>query len=98
VLAEQLQALPLSFQPPKEYDTATQVKEILNISGAMIANYVEKGRIKHVVPPGRKHGFYLKADVDRLANELQAFFDSEEETEETTFTTATISEYLLVLP
>ncbi|MBA2677279.1 MAG: hypothetical protein H0U76_02605 [Ktedonobacteraceae bacterium] len=77
------------YQPPKEYYTATQVKQILNISGAMIANYVDKGRIKHVVPPGRKHGFYLKADVDKLANELQAFFDLEEETEETVFTTAT---------
>jgi hypothetical protein len=80
------------YQPPKNYYTATQVKKILNISGAMIANYVEKGKIKHVVPPGRTHGFYLKADVDKLANELQAFFDLEEETEATTFTHATVED------
>jgi hypothetical protein len=77
------------YQPPKGYYTATQVKEILNISGGMIANYVEKGKIKHVVPSGRTHGFYLKSDVDKLANELSAFFDLEEETETITLTAAT---------
>lgn len=77
------------YQPPKGYYTATQVKEILNISGGMIANYVEKGKIKHIVPPGRKHGFYLKSDVDKLANELRAFFDLEEETETIILTAAT---------
>jgi hypothetical protein len=80
------------IQPPNNYYTSTQVKQILNISGAMIANYVEKGRIKHVVPAGRKHGFYLKEDVDKLASELQAFFDLEEETESTTFSPATIAD------
>jgi hypothetical protein len=77
------------YQPPKEYYTATQVKEILNISGAMIANYVEKGKIKHIVPTGRKHGYYLKKDVDKLSNELNAFFNLEEEADKTVFTTAT---------
>src|SRR5436305_3294320 len=76
------------YQPPKEYYTETQVKQILNISGAMIANYVEKGKIKHIVPPGRKHGFYLKNDVDKLANELNAFFNLDKEADSTTFTTA----------
>ncbi|GCE05413.1 helix-turn-helix domain-containing protein [Dictyobacter aurantiacus] len=76
------------YQPPKGYYTSTQVKEILNISGAMIANYVEKGKIRHVVPPGRKHGYYLKKDVDALARELETFFKLEEETEAVYFTTA----------
>ncbi|GCF11943.1 hypothetical protein [Dictyobacter arantiisoli] len=67
------------YQPPKGYYTSTQVKAILNISGAMIANYVEKGKIRHVVPPGRKHGFSLKKDVDALTRELDAFFKLEEE-------------------
>lgn len=80
------------YQPPKDYYTSTQVKKILNISGGMILEYVEKGKIKHVVPPGRKHGFYLKKDVDRLANELSTFFNLEEETEATTFTVATIED------
>jgi len=77
------------YQPPKDYYTSTEVKKILNISGAMIANYVGKGQIKHVIPPGRKQGYYLKKDVDKLATELNTFFDLEEETENTDFTTAT---------
>lgn len=77
------------YQPPKDYYTSTEVKKILNISGAMIANYVEKGKIKHIVPPERKHGFYLKKDVDKLATELNTFFNLEEETEATNFTVAT---------
>ncbi|GHO71049.1 hypothetical protein KSC_099410 [Ktedonobacter sp. SOSP1-52] len=50
-----------------------EVKEKLNISGAMVLNYVKQGKIKHVVPPGRKHGYYLEKDVEKLASELQAF-------------------------
>jgi hypothetical protein len=76
-------------QPPKDYYTSTQVKKILNISGAMVANYVEKGRIKHVVPPGRTHGFYLKKDVDKLATEINAFFNLEEEADNANFLPAT---------
>lgn len=80
------------YQPPKDYYTATEVKRILNISSAMIANYVEKGRIKHVVPPGRKHGYYLKKDVDELAGELETFFMLDEEVQASSFTVATPTE------
>lgn len=80
------------YQPPKDYYTSTQVKKILNISGAMIANYVGKGQIKHIIPPGRKQGYYLKKDVDKLATELNTFFNLEEETETTDFTIATMED------
>ncbi|GHO75589.1 hypothetical protein KSD_33600 [Ktedonobacter sp. SOSP1-85] len=63
-------------QPPKGYLTSTQVKERLNVSGAMIANYVQQGKIKRIVSPGRKHGFYLERDVDKIVNELQTFFNN----------------------
>ena len=66
------------YQPPKDYYTATEVKKILNISNAMIAVYVEKGKLRHIIPKGRVHGFYPKKDVDRLANELNAFFSLNE--------------------
>jgi hypothetical protein len=75
-------------QPPSGYYTPTQTKEILNISAAMISNYVEKGRIKHFVPLGRKHGFYLKKDVDKLAKELK-FPELENEIDQTTIEPAT---------
>jgi hypothetical protein len=81
------------MQAPKGYYTATQVKGILKISSGRIAEYVAQGKIKHIIPPGRTvHGFYLKKDVDKLARELQAFFDLEEETETTIFATATIED------
>ncbi|MBV9688347.1 MAG: hypothetical protein JO202_01420 [Ktedonobacteraceae bacterium] len=81
------------MQTPKGYYTATQVKAILKISSGRIAEYVEQGKIKHIIPPGRTvHGFYLKKDVDKLAHELQAFFELEEETETTIFTAATIED------
>src|SRR5437588_12077649 len=70
------------IQPPKGYITATEVKNRLNISDAMIRYYVQKDKIKYLVPPGRKHGFYLEKDVNKLVNELNAFLHIEEEGEE----------------
>ena len=65
---------------------------MLNISGTMIANYVEKGKIRHIIPPERKHGFYLKKDVDKLANEPNMVFNLEKETENVRFTVATVDD------
>ena len=67
------------IQPPRGYITATEVKKRLNISDAMIRYYVQKEKIKYLVPPGRKQGFYLERDVNNLANELNAFLNMEEE-------------------
>lgn len=80
------------MQPPKGYIQSKQVQKILNISPAMIREYVLKGKIKHLVPEGRIHGFYLESDVRKLANELDAFLNLEEETETVTFTHATIAD------
>jgi ribosomal protein S18 acetylase RimI-like enzyme len=67
------------IQPPRGYITATEVKNKLNISDAMIRYYVQKEKIKYLVPPGRKQGFYRERDVDNLANELNAFLHMDEE-------------------
>jgi hypothetical protein len=56
---------------------------------AMIRYYVQKDRIKYLVPPGRKQGFYLAKDVDNLANELNAFLSIEEESEQVVLEPAT---------
>jgi hypothetical protein len=58
----------------------------------MVRTYVQKNQIRYVQPPGRKHGFYLKKDVDRLATELNAFFNLEDEAESTTFVNAGLSD------
>lgn len=67
------------IEPPKGYYTATEVKKILNISDAMVRVHVQKNRIKYLVPVGRKQGFYLKKDVDKLARDLNIFFQLDED-------------------
>jgi hypothetical protein len=64
-------------QPPKDYYTATQVKQMLDISDGMLHTYVQKGKLHRVVPEGRAQGFYPRKEVDKLANELKAFFAPE---------------------
>lgn len=77
------------MKPPKGYYTLTEAENKLNISSAMIRKYVDKGKIYYLLPDGRKHGFYLKNDVDKLANELETFFELEEEVKTINFTVAT---------
>src|SRR6266700_3607937 len=78
------------MQPPKGYYTLTEATQVLNISEAMVREHVKKGKVTYFLPPGRKHGFYRKKDVDKLANELNAFlhFEDDEKFIPSTFTTA----------
>ncbi len=76
------------MQPPKGYIRSKEVQDILNISPAMIREYVTKKKIKHFIPQGRTQGFYLESDVRRLANELEVFFKLEEEAETLNFAPA----------
>jgi hypothetical protein len=57
-----------------EYYTASQVKKILNIKNSTLYNYVYKGALQRVIPPGRKQGVYLRSEVDALAKSLQTYF------------------------
>lgn len=78
------------LQTPPGYYTATEVKKLLNVSDAVVRSYAQKGKIRYIIPPGRKQGFYSKKDVDNLVNELTAFLNiDEEEHEELTFSAAT---------
>jgi hypothetical protein len=78
------------IQTPTGYYTATEVTKLLNVSYAVVREYANNGRIKYVIPPGRKQGFYLKKDVDKIVNELTAFLSLNEDSENdgTTFTLA----------
>src|SRR5437763_15971552 len=80
------------MQPPRGYYRASEAEKILNLSSAMIRKHVENGKIRYLLPEGRKQGFYRKTDVDRLASELETFHILEEESAKTIFTTATISD------
>ncbi len=76
------------MQPPKGYYTLTDTRKILNISNAMVREYVKKGKINYLLPEGREHGFYSKKDVDKLYNELNAILATNDEEEITEFKTA----------
>jgi excisionase family DNA binding protein len=71
------------MKPPQGYYTLTEAAKILNLSNAMVRRYVEKGKIHYHQPEGREHGFYLKKDVDNLANELDAFMMMQSKTSST---------------
>jgi hypothetical protein len=81
------------LQAPNGYYTATEVKTLLNVSYAVVRDYANAGRIKYVIPPGRKQGFYLKKDVDNIVNQLTAFMSlNDTEDDETSFSLASQEE------
>lgn len=59
-------------KPPTGYLTASATRRMLgNISDGMLRTYITKGLIERMVPPGRTQGFYKRADVERLAREIE---------------------------
>lgn len=69
------------MKTPRGYYTISEAAQILDLSSAMIRRYVEKGRIHYMVPKGRTYGYYLKKDVDELANEMKAYLNIVDEEE-----------------
>jgi len=83
------------MKPPRGYYSLTEASKVLNLSNAMIRNYVKKDQIHYLQIEGREHGFYLKKDVDELANKLNAFIsigEEEKEEEPIHFTTAAMED------
>ena len=80
------------YQPPEGYITATEAKQILNVSDSMVRVHAQKGRIRYVVPPGRKQGFYLKRDVEKLARDLDLFLNIDAEVESSQFMRASVED------
>lgn len=76
------------MRPPKGFITLRETQNLLHLSSAMIRRYVDRGRIQYLLPPGRHHGFYRKSDVEKLAAELTAFLQLEEEEEPVIFRNA----------
>jgi hypothetical protein len=74
--------------PPEGYITATEAKNILNVSASMVRVHAQKGRIRYITPRQRKQSFYLKKDVEKLARDLNIFLAIEPEEELSQFTQA----------
>ncbi|MDQ2905792.1 MAG: helix-turn-helix domain-containing protein, partial [Chloroflexota bacterium] len=69
---------------PKGFYTASDVMKKLGIANSTLYHYVDTGKIKKIVPPDRKEGYYLKSEIDKMA-QAREFFMLQYATEETTF-------------
>ncbi|MBA2287321.1 MAG: helix-turn-helix domain-containing protein [Ktedonobacteraceae bacterium] len=75
---------------PRNFYTASQAIKKLGMPRNTFFNYVRSGKIKKVVPPGQKEGYYLKADIDKLAQARELFtLEYAADTDTSTFERAT---------
>jgi predicted DNA-binding transcriptional regulator AlpA len=65
--------MPKVAKAPKGFYAASEVMRKLGISNSTLYHYVETGKIKRVVPPDRKDGYYIKADIDKMVRAKELF-------------------------
>jgi len=58
---------------PNGFYTAKEVMEKLGIANSTLYHYVEIKKIKKVIPPGKKEGYYPKADIDKMVRAKEVF-------------------------
>lgn len=58
---------------PSGFYTASEVMKKLGIPSSTLYEYTRIGKIKKVIPPGRKEGYYPKADIDKMCRAKEAF-------------------------
>src|SRR5690242_7832869 len=77
--------------PPQRYYTPQEVLKKLDITESALRNLVRTGQLHKVVPPGKKHGVFMKEEVDRYHARWLAFL-STEEPESAEFVKATLDD------
>lgn len=67
----------------EQYYTAAQARAVLGLNEDTFQNWVKAGRIKRTMLPGRRQGLYLKRDIDRKAQLIEAalFLDTTKDLE-----------------
>ena len=58
---------------PSGFYTAKEVMGKLGIANSTLYYYVDTGKIKRVVPPGKKDGYYLKSEIDKMIRAKELF-------------------------
>ena len=58
---------------PSGFYTAKEVMQKLGIANSTLYHYVETGKIKKVVPPDKKEGYYLKSEIDKMVRAKEMF-------------------------
>lgn len=74
------------------YYTAAQARAVLGLNEDTFQNWIKAGRIRRIKLPGRGQGLYLKRDIDRKANLIEAalFLDNTKDLELRAGTTADV--------
>lgn len=58
---------------PTGFYTAKEVMQKLGIGNSTLYHKVETGKIKKVIPPGKKEGYYLKSEIDKMVRAQELF-------------------------
>ncbi len=69
----EVKAMAKRAKPPKGFYSASDVMRILGIGNSTLYHYVATGKIKKVVPPDRTEGYYIKSEVDKMAQAKELF-------------------------
>ena len=80
--------MPRTARAPKGFYSATEAIKLLGMPRATFFSMVKAGKIKKVIPPGMKDGYYLKAAIDDMVK-ARELFTIEYATDSTTFERAT---------
>jgi hypothetical protein len=75
----------------EHYFTAREARQQLDIHVGAFYYLVETGKIKRLMPPGKKRGFYSKHQIEKLAKERMECVTGEREPA-TTFVKATLND------
>lgn len=65
--------MPKTAKAPSGFYTASEVMKKLGIPSSTLYEYAKVGKIKKVVPPGRKEGYYPKAEIDKMVRAKETF-------------------------
>ena len=65
-------------QVSDRYYTGSEVQRKLGISEPALRNLVNQRKLRKIIPPGKKHGVYLKEEVDAYAEKWLAFLTNAE--------------------
>src|SRR5215472_13619441 len=65
--------LAKSGRAPRGFYSASEVMKKLGIASSTLYHYVETGKIRRVVPPDKRDGYYIKAEIDRMVKAKELF-------------------------
>lgn len=62
-----------SGKAPKGYYSASQAMRKLGVGSSTLYHFVEVGKIRRIVPPDMREGYYPQEDIDKMVRERELF-------------------------